>query len=373
MVTIRHGGNIQLSTSQETHRFAAVRKRLFSVGCCLSLLFWCSNKVPAADNAVATGREPLKRSRVVIAEEPGAAVAFIPQAEKIPAMIQRGLTHLTGKPTLASAWFSLVSTQDTVGLKVFSAPGPMGGTRPAVVEAVVKSLLAAGQPPRQIVVWDKHLSDLRQAGFFELAERFGVRVAGAAEAGYDEKAQPYESSLLGQLVWGDLEFGQKGDGVGRKSYVSKLVTQQMTKIINITPLLNHNFAGVSGNLWGLAMGSVDNTIRFENDAERLATSVPEIIALPALGDRVVLNIVDALICQYQGEEKTRLHDSAALNQLWFSADPVALDVLSIEELARQRKAANIRAVKSNLELYQNAALLEIGVSDPSHMDVTRLP
>ena len=308
-----------------------------------------------------------------MAEEPGATLAFSPQAEKIPAIIQRGLIQLTGKSTLATAWFSLVSTQDTVGLKVFSAPGPTSGTRPAVVEAVVQSLLAAGQPPRQIVVWDKHLSDLRQAGFFELAERYGVRVAGAAEAGYDEKAQPYESSILGQLVWGDLEFGQKGDGIGRKSYVSKLVTRQITKIINITPLLNHNLAGVSGNLWGLALGSVDNTIRFENDAERLATGVPEIIALPALGDRVVLNIVDALICQYQGQEKTFLPYSSVLNQLWFSTDPVALDVLSIEELGRQRKAVNARAVKSNLELYQNASLLEIGVSDPSHIDVTRVP
>jgi hypothetical protein len=240
------------------------------------------------------------------------------------------------------------------------------------VEAVVKSLLAAGHPPKQIVVWDKHLSDLRQARFFELAERYGVRVAGAAEAGYDEKTF-YDSALLGQLVWGDLEFGQKGEGIGRKSHVSKLVTQQMTKIINITPLLNHSFAGVSGSLWGLALGSVDNTIRFESDADRLATGVPEIIALPALGDRVVLNIVDALICQYQGEEKTLLHYSAALNQLWFSTDPVALDVLSIQELERQRKAANARTVKTNPELYQNASLLEIGVSDPSHVDVTRLP
>jgi hypothetical protein len=237
-----------------------------------------------------------------MAQGPDATVAFTPQPEKIPSLIQSGLTQLTGKAVLAEAWRSLVSTQDIVGIKVFCAPGPTSGTRPAVVEAVVKSLLAAGQPPKQIVIWDKHLSDLRQAKYFELAERYGVRVAGAAEAGYDEKTF-YETAILGQLVWGDLEFGQKGEGVGRKSYVSKLVTQQMTKIINITPLLNHNFAGVSGNLLGLALGSVDNTIRFESDAERLATGVPEIIALPSLGDRVVLNIVDALICQYQGEER----------------------------------------------------------------------
>ena len=333
--------------------------------------------VTAAETG-ALGRESGKRARVVMVQEPDATETFNPQPEKIPVMVQRGLTNLTGKAALKDAWLSLVSTQDTVGIKVFSAPGPTSGTRPAVVEAVVKSLLAAGMPPKHLIVWDKHLADLRQAGFFELAERYGIRVAGAAEAGYDEKAF-YETALLGQLVWGDLEFGKKGEGIGRKSYVSKLITQQITKIINITPLLNHNFAGVSGNLWGLAIGSVDNTFRFENDADRLATVVPEILVRPlrddrdALSDRVVLNIVDALICQYQGEEQTLLHYSAALNQLWFSADPVALDILSLQEIDRQRSAAKAPAVKSNLELYQNAALLEIGVSDTNHIDVTRLP
>ena len=334
--------------------------------------------LPLAATTVATGqatpaaREGARRARVVMVGEPTATTAFSPQPDRIPPMIDRGLTSLTGKATAREAWLSLVSTQDTVGIKVFSAPGATSGTRPAVAEAVVKSLLAAGLPARQVVVWDKHLSDLRQAGFFDLAERYGVRVAGAAEAGYDEKSF-YETPLLGQLVWGDLEFGREGEGIGRKSYVSKLVTQEMTKIINIAPLLNHNLAGVSGNLWGLAMGSVDNALRFENDADRLANAVPEIVALPLLGDRVALNIEDALICQYQGEEHTMMHYSVALNQLWFSTDPVALDVLAIQEIDSQRKTARASAVKSNLELYQNASLLEIGVSDVRLIDVTRLP
>ena len=67
--------------------------------------------------------------------------------------------------------------------------------------------------------------------------------AGAAESGYDEKVF-YDTPLLGSLVWGDLEFGKKGEGIGRKSFVSKLVSTNMTKIVNITPLLNHNEAGV---------------------------------------------------------------------------------------------------------------------------------
>src|SRR5205085_3718758 len=135
---------------------------------------------------------------------------------------------------------------------------------------------------------------------------------------------------------------------GRKSFVTQLLTTNVTKIINVSPLLNHNSAGVCGNLYSLALGSVDNTMRFEGDAAKLAEAVPEIYALAAIGDHVALNIVDALICQYQGEHLTRLHDSVALNQLRFSADPVVLDVLSVQEIATQRlRAAEALVSRTN--------------------------
>ena len=103
-----------------------------------------------------------------------------------------------------------------------------------------------------------------------------------------------------------------------------------------------------------------------------ARAVPEIYALPSLSDRVALNITDALICQYLGEERSLLHYSAILNQLRFSRDPVALDILSLQELDRQRKLANAPEVKSNRDLYDNAALLELGINDPKKIDIINL-
>ena len=38
-------------------------------------------------------------------------------------MVNCGITNFTGKATVAEAWRSLVSTQDVVGIKVFSAAG----------------------------------------------------------------------------------------------------------------------------------------------------------------------------------------------------------------------------------------------------------
>ena len=170
-------------------------------------------------------------------------------------------------------------------------------------------------------------------------------------------------------IW---NLAKKGEGVGRKSFVSKLVSRQITKIISIAPLLNENDIGVCGQLYSLALGSVDNTLRFEGDADRLAIAVPEIYALPALGDRVVLNITDALIGQYEGGSRGLLHYSSVLNQLWFSRDPVALDTLAIKELEHERRALDAPEFKPNLELYANAALLQLGVNDTNKIQVEKI-
>jgi len=321
----------------------------------------------------AFGHSTNTMARVVTVENPNATSDFQPSAPWVQLMLDRGLTNFTGRATVAAAWRSLVSTQDVIGIKVFSAAGMLSGTRPAVVAAVIHGLIEAGVPPQHIVIWDKHADDLRAAGFFKLGAQLGVRVAGCAESGYDPATfyQP-DTTIIGNLVWGDLEFGRKGDDIGKKSFVAKIVSQEITKIISVAPLLNQEYTGVCGHLYGLAMGSVDNTLRFADAPGRLGIAVPEIYALPVLGDRVALNITDALLCQYEGGSRGLLHYSSVLNQLWFSRDPVALDVLAIKELNRERRALNAPEFKSNLELYANANLIQLGVNDPAKIHVEKL-
>jgi hypothetical protein len=310
----------------------------------------------------AAGDAPFShQAQVVSVENPAAISDFQPDAAIVQAMVDRGVTALTGGTNVTAAWQSLVSTQDVVGIKVFSELGMLSGTRPAVVAAVVHDLLAAGVPPAHVVIWDKHDYDLRDAGFLDLAARLGVRAGGSAEAGYDPtNFYLPDTVVIGSLVWGDSEFGKTNEGVGRKSFVTRIVSRQITKIINIAPLINDEDIGVCGQLYSLALGSVDNTRRFEADPDRLAVAVPEIYALSVLGDRVVLNITDALIGQYEGGTRSLLHYSAVPSQLWFSHDPVALDTLAIQELARERRAVGAPQLKPRLDIYANANLLQLG-------------
>ncbi|HEV2453936.1 MAG TPA: hypothetical protein VGY98_06720 [Verrucomicrobiae bacterium] len=312
-------------------------------------------------------------ARVVVVQNPDAISNFQANDVIVQAMVDRGITNLTGHVGVTAAWRSLVSTQDVVGIKVFSAAGEISGTRPAVVAGVVRGLIHAGLPPSQIIIWDKRVEDLRAAGYFNRARQWGVRVEGAVQAGYDPTNyyQP-DSAIIGNLVFGDLEFGKTGDNVGRRSFVTKILSREVTKIISIAPLLNQSSAGVCGHLYSMAFGSVDNTLRFENDPDRLAVAIPEINALPAVGDRVVLNITDALIGQYEGGASVLLHYSTDLNQLWFSRDPVALDTLAIRELDHERQATGAWGFPPDLEIYTNAVLLQLGVNDPAQIHTVKV-
>ncbi|MGH7979579.1 MAG: hypothetical protein ACREE6_09405, partial [Limisphaerales bacterium] len=293
-------------------------------------------------------------ARVIIVQNPDAVLNFQADDAVVQAMVDRGITNLTGQATVTGAWRSLVSRDDVVGIKVCSAAGEISGTRPAVVAAVVRGLVRAGLLPSRIIIWDKRAEDLRAAGYFKLGQELGVRVEGAVQAGYDPtNFYLPDSAIIGNLVYGDLEFGKKGENVGRRSFVTKILSHEVTKIISIAPLLTQPSAGVCGHLYSMAFGSVDNTMRFENDPDRLAVAVPEINALPSVGDRVVLNITDALIGQYEGGASVELHYSTVLDQLWFSRDPVALDTLAIRELAREREAAGAWGFPPDMEIYTN--------------------
>ena len=314
-------------------------------------------------------------ARVVLAQGENLFNAFLAHDDRVEELFNRGLAHFTLTTNVTSAWLSLVGTNDIVGLKVFSQPGPLTGTHPAIVAAIVRGLIAAGLPREHIVIWDKHARDLQSARYYQLGSQLGVRVASAVAAGYDEKAFYLpDSPIIGQLNWGDLEFGltNKEAGLGKKSYVTKLVSQQFTKLISVAPLINENEGGTCGHFFSLALGSVDNTRRFESDGDRLATALPEIIALPAVGDRTVLYVTDALLGQYQGGPAGYLQYATILQQLWFSHDPVALDTLALKELARERNQFAIPPVRSNFEIYTNAALMQLGISNPARFQIEKV-
>ena len=204
-------------------------------------------------------------------------------------MVARGVERLTGRANIKSAWLKFVGPKDVIRNQVYSGPGPNSGTRPAVVEAVVQSY-----PGGQHSGHQRHRLGhaFNPSGWCSRTWPSATTSGGLYGVGYDPNV--YDNETPGTLSAGDLEFDRDRATTGRKSYVSKLLTGSVTKIINIAPLLNHNLAGVCGNLYGLAMGSVDNTLRFMPNSSLPRRPLPEIYNMTNLSDHVVLNITDAL-------------------------------------------------------------------------------
>jgi hypothetical protein len=87
---------------------------------------------------------------------------------------------------------------------------------------------------------------------------------------------------------------------------------------------------------------------------------------------VVLNVTDALLGQYQGGPASYLQYATVLNQIWLRRDPVALDTLALKELAHQRKLFDIPPPQMNYEIYTNAVLLQLGINDPSRIEIEKV-
>ena len=146
----------------------------------------------------------------------------------------------------------------------------------------------------------------------------------------------------------------------------------------ITPLLHHNLLGTTGHIYSLASGSTDNFLRFEMDGDRLAEAVSEIYAMEEVGDRVVLCITDALLCQYRGQSNGFLHYSKPLNELRFSFDPVALDWMSLKTMLDIQNSVD--GMNQSLSVFspsgktlcENAILLELGNGNESKLQVQRI-
>ena len=328
--------------------------------CAISSIFFLGLTLVYGVNSIT--QQSLMTGEIIVVQNKSAVSAYLADRNIVKDMVKNGLIKLTNTKDIKEAFAKIASTNEVVGIKVFSSPGPFSGTRPAVVAALISLMIESGFSPKNIIIWDKYLSDLQMSGYEKLANELGVRIAGAVQSGYDESVY-YDKPLIGNLIYGDLEFGKKGEGIGRKSYISKLLTKEVKKIISIAPLLNHTIAGVCGHLFSITIGGVDNTFRFESSPERLNESVPEIFALPIFSDRTMLFITDALICQYEGGPESKLHYSIVPGKLMFSRDPVALDTISLIELNNQRIIGGFKSTKPNFEMFNNASLLELGISD----------
>ena len=85
-----------------------------------------------------------------------------------------------------------------------------------------------------------------------------------------------------------------------------------------------------------------------------------------------LHITDALLCQFHQGDQSRPDYATAINELWISRDPVALDALSAELIASLRRSLNLPVRRSPDAMLRYAAKMYLGSDRKEDWDVKEI-
>lgn len=339
---------------------------------------------------------PPPRSRVVIVEEPSLVYRFQVDEAAAARAFNNALLALTQKNSVKDAWLSLVSPTDVVGIKI-STSGSRYGATPAIVLSVINGLQSAGVPAGNIIVWDRFDYHMISAGF-PPGPRAGWQIRSVVPGAGFDSTKFYFNEVVGQLIWSDLDFkGQKqatlqnlidqstpktgnfsdpnsskgAIQISNKSYFTRIVTQQATKIVNIAAMSDQPDVGLNGCLASLALASVDNSRRFGDPKTSGDPAIAEILTHDAFKGKVVLNVMDGIIAQFAGGPAFTPNYAAQPGLLYLSKDPVAIDTLALERIEQWRKDKKVVAIGENGKHVAGSALYGLGTNKRANMDIIR--
>jgi len=316
-----------------------------------------------------------EKSVVYTMHDPDAIVSYRTDRRAVRAMVDRLILAATGQPDLARAWGSLISPNDKIGIKISAAGGELFTTHHDVVTAIVDGLVAAGHPRSSIIVWDRSLQGTKEAGY-KKADGFELKSI-APRDGYDPKAT-FTAPLLGKLVWGDVDYiSDRGkseplsdtENTSSVSHFSRILSSEVTKIINVPVMSNSTTNGIAGCLYNMTIPNIDNWRRFAQGTGFGAESIAIIYSNPVISQKVVFNLMDGLAAQYGGGPQSQPNFALHHATLYASKDPVALDTIALKRLEEWRSKSNFPPIGRLASYVQTATTVGLGNSDLSRVEV----
>jgi uncharacterized protein (DUF362 family) len=336
----------------------------------LALFFFCAVPLAFAQRAQTLP----DRSIVYSVHDPAAIKDYRTDPSVVRAMVNRLVLAVTAQPDLARAWGSLVSPNDKIGIKISAAGGELFTTHRDVVNAIVDGLVAAGHRRGGIIVWDRSLGGIKDAGYSQTAEGYQIKSI-APHDGYDAKAI-FTAPLTGKLIWGDLDFRSDQGTVpllsdkeqtSDQSHFSRIVSSEVTKIINVPVMSDSSTNGLAGCLYNVTIPNIDNWRRFTQVNGFGGAAIVDLYNNALIGKKVVLNIMDGLAAQYAGGPQSQPNYAVHHATILASKDPVAIDAIALERIDGWREKAKLPPIGRLANHVQIAGQVGLG-----HADLTRI-
>ena len=337
----------------------------------VALVFFC-----AISCALAQEPRPASTPSIIYTvQNPDAIKDYETNPRIVHAMVNRLVLAATGQPDIATAWASLVSPNDKIGIKISAAGGELFTTHHDVVNAIVDGLVAAGHARSSIIVWDRSLGGIKEAGYSR-ADGYQLKAI-APHDGYDPKAI-FTAPLMGKLVWGDFEYqANKGkmpllsdtENTSNVSHFARILSTEVTKVINVPVMSSSETNGIAGCLYNMTIPNIDNWRRFSQGSSFGAESLAEIYADPIIAKKVVLNLMDGLAAQYAGGPQSQPNWALHHATLYASKDPVAVDAIALKRLGEWRVRASLPAIGRIASYVQAASQIGLGNSATNRIEI----
>ena len=251
-------------------------------------------------------------------------------ADVVSEMMTRGMCALTGDRTAPEAWRRFFVPTDIVGLKVNCGGHPWVVSAYEIVAEVIRQLMGVGIPPTQIYIYERFQNQLDEVNYApHLPE--GVTIVAAETANRRADNRGYDPATY---VEADL-FGEEDT----RSNMMRLVSQKLTKIINVPNMKDHGATGATGCLKNIAYGSFSNVARTHSRGKSHTYSfVGTLASVEPLRSRTVLQIIDGLRGVWHGGPFARTRKYVFYpKQILFGTDPVAIDRLLLDIIDDERK------------------------------------
>jgi uncharacterized protein (DUF362 family) len=281
------------------------------------------------------GMPGLFPGRVVEISSPDAIVRNRVSQPLIKEMIERGLTKLTGESSVQAAWAKFIEPKDIVGIKINPSGAPACCSSPEIVREIVAGVQSVGVPARNLIIYDRYAYEIDIGSYQALVPAHvsvvGIQDAFTGASGYDMN------------VYCDANFFGEWE---TRSYMASIVSQGVTKIINVPTMKDHSAAGVTGCLKNLGYGTFNNVARSHRQPYSFTDPlIGMMCSVEPLRSKAVLHIMDGMRQVWHGGPLTQVQDFIyPAGLLYIATDPVAMDTLELETIEKKRRAEGAPSV-----------------------------
>ena len=249
------------------------------------------------------------------------------------------------------------------GIKINASGAPQICSRPEVVGEIARNLVEVGVKPENIWVHERFNDQVRTVKYADFLPKGAHVVTADSQLGYDP------------FTYVETSFFGEDD---TRSNLVRLVSDKLTKIINVPNMKDHSASGVTGCLKNIAYGEFSNVARSHQYSETNTYSfIGTLAAVEPLRTRTVLHVMDGLKGVWHGgpfawDRKFWFYPK----QLLIGTDPVAVDRLLLDVINDKRtaeKAISVwdrspKSLEDGQRKFRSDPNANIFIREPGHIE-----